>query len=267
MGASPSDTAIHARGAIMNIGIIGAGQIGGVLAKRLVQLGHTVKLANSRGPASLAELATATGAQAVTVRDAVKDVALVVVTIPQKSIAELPRGLFAEVPRDVAVIDTGNYYPALRDGKIDAIEQGLTESGWVARELGRPVVKVFNSISWYSLAERGQPAGAPGRIALPVAADDAGHKAVVMQLVEALGFDAVDAGSIDESWRFQPITPAYCTDWDASKLRQALATADRATALKVRDLATARLASLPPDTKPSDMANIARAFITEFGGK
>ena len=125
------------------------------------------------------------------------------------------------------VVDTGNYYPSFRDGTIEEIESGLTESGWVAKHLGRPVVKVFNNIMAHSLAEGGLPQGAKGRIALPVAGDDSRAKAVVIGLVDALGFDGIDAGTLDESWRQQPGTPVYCTDYDADGVRRALSVADR----------------------------------------
>jgi 8-hydroxy-5-deazaflavin:NADPH oxidoreductase len=146
---------------------------------------------------------------------------LVVVTIPEKNVPDLPAGLFAGVDPAVVVVDTGNYYPRSRDGRIEGIEAGLPESRW---ELGRPVVKAFNNIYASHLLELGRPAGAPGRIALPVAGDDPG-KAVVLRLVEELGFDAVDAGSLDESWRQQPGTPVYTTDLDVAGVRRALAAA------------------------------------------
>jgi predicted dinucleotide-binding enzyme len=228
----------------MEIGIIGAGNIGGTLARKLTALGHRVRIANSRGPATLRELAAETGARAVTVEDAVKDVSLVILTIPQKSVPQLPKGLFASVPKDVVVVDTGNYYPSLRDGRIEAIEGGQTESGWVAGIIGRPVVKVFNNIIVMSLADGSRPKGAADRIALPVAGDDARAKSLVLGLVEELGFDGVDAGGVDESWRQQPATPAYCTDLGADKLRRALAKADRAKSPLVREAATPKLFAL-----------------------
>jgi len=95
----------------MRIGIIGAGNIGGTLARKLTELGDQVRVADSRGPASLASLAKETGARAVAVEDAVRDVDLVIVTVPEKSVPELPKGLFDRVPKDVIVVDTGNYYP------------------------------------------------------------------------------------------------------------------------------------------------------------
>ncbi len=211
----------------MKIGIIGAGHIGGTLTRRLTALGHEVSVANSRGPETLADLAAETGATAVSVGEAARGRDLVVVTIPEKNVPSLPAGLFRGVADDVVVVDTGNYYPRQRDGRIDAIEAGMTESRWVAQQLGRPVVKAFNNIYARHLLERGRPAGAAGRIALPVAGDDAAAKAVVLRLVDELGFDGVDAGGLDESWRQQPGTPVYGTDLDADGVRRALSEASR----------------------------------------
>ena len=211
----------------MNIGIIGAGNIGGNLTRRLRELGHNVFVANSRGPESLADLAAATGATPVSVSEAAQRCDVVIVTIPEKNIPTLPRDLFAGVPDSVVVVDTGNYYPQQRDGRIAGIEDGMTESGWVSQQLGRPVVKAFNNIYAAHLLKSGRPAGTPDRIALPVAADDDGAKAVVLKLVDELGFDGVDAGGLDESWRQQPGTPVYAADFDAEGVRRALADASK----------------------------------------
>ncbi|OGX88275.1 NADP oxidoreductase [Hymenobacter lapidarius] len=208
----------------MNIGIIGAGHIGSALAVRLVSLGHSVQIANSRGPETLKDVAQKTGATPVTAREAAQHGEIIVVTIPLKNIPDLPKDLFAGVAADVPVIDTSNYYPLLRDGQMPELESGaLTESEWVQQHLGRPVVKVFNNIYADHLENKGQPAGTPGRISLPVAGDDAAAKQKVMALVDELGFDAVDDGSLHESWRQQPGTPSYGADLPADKLREHLA--------------------------------------------
>jgi predicted dinucleotide-binding enzyme len=209
----------------MKIGIIGAGNIGGTLARRLTALGHEVSIANSRGPQTLKALAEETGARPVTVSQAARGGEVVIVTIPEKNIPELPADLFDGVPENVAVVDTGNYYPRQRDGLIPDIEAGTTESRWVSDRLRRPVVKAFNNIYARSLGERGKPKGAKGRVALPVAGDDQNAKQTVMRLVDELGFDPVDAGGLDESWRQQPGTPVYTKDFDAERLRSGLAEA------------------------------------------
>ena len=205
----------------MNIGIIGAGHIGSALAVRLVSLGHSVHIANSRGPDSLKDVAKKTGATPVTAQEAARHGEIIVVTIPLKNIPDLPKDLFDGVAADVPIIDTSNYYPILRDGHMAELETGeLTESEWVQRHLGRPLVKVFSNIYADHLQNKGQPAGTPGRIALPVASDDAAAKQKVMALVEELGFDAVDNGTLHESWRQQPGTPSYGADFPADKLRE-----------------------------------------------
>jgi 8-hydroxy-5-deazaflavin:NADPH oxidoreductase len=207
----------------MKIGIIGAGSIGGTLTRRFRELGHDVFVANSRGPETLADLAAQTGAIPVTTEQAARDGEVVIVTIPERNIENLPNDLFSGVPESVVVVDTGNYYPRQRDGRIEAIESGMPESVWVATQLRRPVIKAFNDIYAEHLGKLGKPKGTPGRVALPVAGDDARAKAVVMKLVDELGFDPVDAGTLDESWRQQPGTPVYVQDFDAEGVREALA--------------------------------------------
>jgi hypothetical protein len=209
----------------MKIGIIGAGHIGSTLTRRLRALGHDVSVANSRGPQSLAGLAAETGAKAVPVSQAASDADVVIVTIPEKNIPDLPEGLFDNAAPGAVIIDTGNYYPRQRDGRIGPIEDGTTESRWVAQQLGRPVVKAFNNIYADHLLNNGRPAGT-GRIALPIAGDDPAAKSVVARLIDELGFDPVDAGGLDESWRQQPGTPVYGSDFDAAGVRRALSEAN-----------------------------------------
>src|SRR5262245_10006535 len=224
----------------MRIGVIGAGHIGGTLARHFARLGHEVSMANSRGPESLTALAAQIGATPVSVVDAARAGEVVIVSIPQKAVPDLPRGLFAKVPDSVVVVDTGNYYPELRDGRIDAIEQGMLDSQWVAHQLGRPVVKAFNNIYARSLLDKGTPPGTRGRAALSVAGDQAEAKAVVLRLIDELGFDPVDGGDLDDSWRQQPGTPAYCRDLEAEALRRALAEADRSRIAEYRAAQEAR---------------------------
>jgi len=211
----------------MNIGIIGAGHIGSALTRRLSEVGHKVFVANSRGPETLSALASETGATPVSPHEAARKGECVIVTIPEKNIAKLPRDLFAGVPDEVIVIDTGNYYPQQRDGRIEEIEQGMAESRWVSEQLDRPVVKTFNNIYADHLLRLGQPAGSPERIALPVAGDDSRSKSIVIQLLDELGFDGVDAGTIDESWKQQPGSPVYATDFNAAGVKKALAEASK----------------------------------------
>jgi predicted dinucleotide-binding enzyme len=209
----------------MKIGIIGAGNIGGTLTRRFSKLGHEVFVANSRGPETLRGLANETGATPVTAREAARSGEVVIVTIPMKSVRDLPGDLFEGVPKDVVVVDTCNYYPQRRDGRIDEIERGMPESRWVERQIRRPVIKAFNNIYAEHLLKLGRPKEDIERIALPVAGDDPAAKRTIMGLVDELGFDPIDAGGLDESWRQQPGTPVYATDRNALGVRQALAQA------------------------------------------
>jgi predicted dinucleotide-binding enzyme len=209
----------------MQIGIIGAGQIGGTLTRTLSNLGHQVRVANSRDPVTLAELAAETGATAVWAADAAAGADLVIVSIPQKNVPDLAPGILSAAMAGAPVIETNNYYPQQRDGLIAEIEAGTPESVWVAEQLGVPVYKVFNGIWWKNLLEHGKPAGQPDRIALPIAGAAGPAKDIVFDLIEELGFDAVDGGSLAESWRQQPGTPVYGKDFGPAAAVQALAAA------------------------------------------
>lgn len=211
----------------LRIGVIGSGNIGGTLTRRLRSLGHEVYVSNSRGAASLRDLAAETGAHAVDVHEAVCRAEIVIVAIPEGAVDKLPTGLFEGVSEQTVVIDTCNYYPRHRDGRIEPIESGRTESRWVADTLGRPVVKAFNNIWAHDLLVCGRPRGAADRFALPIAGDDAGAKAKVISLVDELGFDGVDAGGLDDSWRQQPGTPVYTANRDSVATRELLAAASK----------------------------------------
>ena len=154
-----------------------------------------------------------------------KDADVVIVSIPQKRVVDLAPGIVGGAKPGAPVIETNNYYPRERDGLIAAIEAGTPESVWVSEQLGVPVFKVFNGIFWKHLLEGGLPRGSAGRIALPVAGDDPAGKQIVLDLVDELGFDAVDGGPLAESWRQQPGTPVYGADLDAEEAIRALAAA------------------------------------------
>ncbi|MDB5087091.1 MAG: hypothetical protein JWR09_1085 [Mucilaginibacter sp.] len=204
----------------MNIGIIGSGAIGSCLASKFIKLGHRVSIANSRGPASLKQLAEEIGAEAATVEDVIKNKEVIIVSIPQKNVPDLPKKLFNNLPEGVVVIDTGNYYPALRDGVIPALEQSGIDSLWVQEQLGVPVIKVFNSIFATSLKNPGKPKGEKDRIALAVSGDNTKAKEIVFKLVDELGFDSFNIGSIAQSWKQQPGTSIYCRDLNLGELEK-----------------------------------------------
>ncbi|MHA4739402.1 NADPH-dependent F420 reductase [Dyadobacter sp. MSC1_007] len=203
----------------MNIGIIGSGELGTCLASKLVALGHNISIANSRGPASIQEFAEGIGAKAVTVEDAMKN-QVIIVSIPQKNIPDLPKNLFNKLPREVVVIDTGNYYPMLRDGVLPTLERSGIDSLWVQEELRFPIVKAFNAIYASSLNDLGKPAGDQERIAIPVSGDDPTAKEIVSKLIQDLGFDAFDVGDISQSWKHQTGSPMYCRDLSREELQK-----------------------------------------------
>jgi predicted dinucleotide-binding enzyme len=241
----------------MKIGIIGAGNIGSILARHFRQLQHTVLIANSRGPETLSRIAQETGAIPVPVSEAANGVDLLVLTILMKGVPSLPKDLLAHLPATAPIIDTGNYYPP-RDGQIREIDAGLVESEWTSRILGRPVIKVFNNIVADSLLRKGLPKGAKNRIALPVAGDNPQSKRLVMDLVEAIGFDAFDAGSLSESWRYQPGTPAYCPDPTIEQLSSLLERADPEKAPKSRDNSSQLLGKVILEFPQPELVRVVR---------
>ncbi|HEV2638624.1 MAG TPA: NAD(P)-binding domain-containing protein [Actinocrinis sp.] len=190
------------------LGLIGSGSIGATVARLAVDGGVDVVVSNSRGPETLADLVAELGprASAATAEEAARAGDLVVVTIPFRAYTQVPREALA----GKTVLDTNNYYPQ-RDGsfpELDSLE--ATSSELLQRHLDRShVVKVFNNIFFKHLAELPRPTGAADRSALPIAGDDPDAKAEATALLDALGYDAVDAGPLAEGWRFQPGTPAY----------------------------------------------------------
>jgi predicted dinucleotide-binding enzyme len=208
----------------VNIGIIGAGNIGSVLAKQAVDHWYHVVIANSRRPETLRELIADLGpsARAGTAAEAAADGDIVVVTIPLKAYQSVPVAPLA----GKVVIDTNNYYPG-RDGQIADLDNAATTSSELlqAHLPSSRVVKAFNHLYAADIGAHGQPAGSPGRRALVIAGDDADAKAEVSALIDEFGFDTVDAGPLAEGRRFQPGMPVYGPRLDAAEMRAGLANA------------------------------------------
>jgi 8-hydroxy-5-deazaflavin:NADPH oxidoreductase len=207
----------------MRIGIIGAGKIGGTLAEHFVRVGHDVAVSNSRGPDTLQDLVAelGDGARAMTAGDAARFGDVVVVSVPFGRHAELPSdGVDGKV-----VIDTNNYYPG-RDGQFEDLDADRTTSSELlqAHLRGARVVKAFNAIYWGRLRDLGRPSGDPGRIGIPISGDDPEAKRIVADLVDQIGFDAVDAGTLAEGGRkHQPKSLVYTADLTTEALRSRLA--------------------------------------------
>jgi predicted dinucleotide-binding enzyme len=215
----------------MRFGIIGAGSIGSIISKKLVKNGHDVKIADARGMEHLEgkELA----GTPVRVEDAIKNIEVLIISLPTKAIPSI-RNIINQVEEEVIIVDTSNYYP-FRDDKIEEIENGMVESVWVSNQLGRPVIKAFNNLLAYTLENEGTPEDSSGRIAMAIAGDDPAQKQIVRDVVHDLGFDAVDSGSLNDSWRQQPGTPAYCTELTKAELTKALKKANKEKAPILRD--------------------------------
>ncbi|MBV6737934.1 NADPH-dependent F420 reductase [Priestia megaterium] len=215
----------------MRFGIIGAGSIGSIISKKLVENGHDVKIADARGMERLEgkELA----GTPVRVEDAIKNIEVLIISLPTKAIPSI-RNIINQVEEEVIIVDTSNYYP-FRDDKIEEIENGMVESVWVSNQLDRPVIKAFNNLLAYTLENEGTSEASSERIAMAVAGDDPVQKQIVRDVVHGLDFDTVDSGSLNDSWRQQPGTPAYCTELTKDELTKALKKANKEKAPLLRD--------------------------------
>lgn len=221
----------------MKIGILGAGSIGTTLARKLAAAGHDVKVANSRGPETIAAEVLETGARAATAQDAVSDVDVAILSMPHSGFDKV-RHLVATLPLHTVVIDTSNYFPQ-RDGVNPAIEAGQVESEWIQEYFGRPIVKAWNAIGTVPFAENGRPQRHPDRVAIPVAGDRDADRQIAIVLMNDTGFDGYDAGTLAASWRQQPGSPVYCTNLSYDEIGPALAAAERERLPARRDLSVA----------------------------
>lgn len=235
----------------MKFGIMGAGPIGSNISKKLVENGHDVKVADVRNIQRLEGKDFA--GKAVEVGDVTTDIDVLIISLPLHVIPDI-RGIVNNAEEDVIIIDTSNYYP-FRDGEITELEQGKVESVWVSEQLGLPIIKAFSNMLAHTLESKGKPEGAEDRIAMTVAGDDLSQKNIVMDLVDELGFDPVDSGSLEESWRQQPGTPAYCTELKKEELVEALEKADKEKAPSLRDKV---IENFPADATHDDVIELNR---------
>ena len=194
--------------AMPTLGIIGSGNIGSAVARLAVAAGMNVVIANSRGPETLTDLIADLGplAQAATVEDAAKLGDAVVLSIPLNAVSDLPDGLLV----GKIVVDTSNYYPS-RDGRIAELDDSTVTTSELVQSLlpGAQYVKAFNNILAHHIPLLARPAGSADRSALPIASDDDAAKAEAAALINGLGYDVVDAGSVAESWKFEPDSAGY----------------------------------------------------------
>ncbi|MFC7686093.1 NADPH-dependent F420 reductase [Ureibacillus sp. GCM10028918] len=215
----------------MKFGIIGAGPIGTSIAKKLVSNGHEVKVADARGIAYLEEKEFV--GTPVSAEEVVQFIDVLILALPLHVMPSI-RTIVEKCDEGVIVVDTSNYYP-FRDNRIEEIENGMVESVWVSNQLRLPIIKAFSNLLAYTLAHKGTPVGTTGRIAMAIAGDNVSQKQIIMDFVNQCGFDTVDAGSIADSWTFQPGTPAYCTELTQEELTEALQKANKDKAPMLRD--------------------------------
>lgn len=239
---------------MMKFGIIGAGTIGSIISKKLVKNGHDVKIADARGIEHLEgkELA----GTPVLLEDVMTNIEVLIISLPLTALPSI-RNIIEQVGEEVIVVDTSNYYPS-RDQKIAEIENGMVESDWVSNQLGKPIIKAFNNLLAYTLENEGTPEGTSGRIAMAIAGNDVSQKQIIMDVVNQLGFDTVDSGSLSDSWRQQPGTPAYCTELTKEELTKALEKANKEKAPFLRDKVIEKLSASNFPLANKDIVNMNR---------
>ncbi|MFK4392564.1 3-hydroxyisobutyrate dehydrogenase [Bacillus sp. AFS026049] len=238
----------------MKFGIIGAGTIGSIISKKLVKNGHDVKIADARGIEHLEgkELAGTPDL----IEDVMTNIEVLIISLPLTALPSI-RNIIEQVGEEVIVVDTSNYYPS-RDQKIAEIENGMVESDWVSNQLGKPIIKAFNNLLAHTLENEGTPEGTSGRIAMAIAGNDVSQKQIIMDVVNQLGFDTVDSGSLSDSWRQQPGTPAYCTELTKEELTKALEKANKDKAPFLRDKVIEKLSASSFPLANKDIVNMNR---------
>ena len=201
----------------MKVSVIGIGQIGGTIAKKLSNAGYKVAIANSKGKSSVQKFAEEIGAEPRDIELISKDAEILILSIPFGAIPKLSKDIFVNLSKESIVIDTSNYYPELRKEEFDETKP---ESVWISEQIGRKVVKTFNSILAYSLQNLGKNKDEKNRIALQIAGDDEKQKKIVMKLIEDCGFEPYDNGTLENSWTQQPNSAGYCCDYTCEELKK-----------------------------------------------
>jgi 8-hydroxy-5-deazaflavin:NADPH oxidoreductase len=208
------------------IGIIGSGHVGSNLAKAAMAHGYDVVLSNSQGPDSLADLVSELGPRAseATPAEAAAAGDFAIVAIPITTIDQVP----VEPLAGKVVIATINYFPQ-RLGHIAEIDDGTTTApGLLQTHLpASKVVRAFSMIDAADMSGDGHPEGDPNRRALALAGDDPAAKELVAGLYNEFGFDALDIGGLDESWRVDAGQPAFVVRQNLDELKANVAKAKR----------------------------------------
>ena len=203
------------------LGIVGAGRVGTTIARAAIAVGYDVAISGSGTADRIALIVEvlAPGARPVSTDEVVSHADLIVLAVPMHRFRELPRDLFA----GKILIDAMNYWE-----EIDGVDQELatapagTSVVVQQRFPSARVVKSLNHITYYKFDDGRRPQGAPGRVAIAAAGDDRAAVAAVMQLIDRLGFDAVDAGPLEAGLALEPNGPVFGVSYNADALSSLL---------------------------------------------
>jgi predicted dinucleotide-binding enzyme len=203
------------------LGIVGAGKIGTAIARAATADGYDVAISGS-GAADRIELIVevlAPGAHAVTTGDVARHGDLIVLAVPMHRFRTLPYDLFA----GKILVDAMNYWEEI-DGVDEELAKAPLGTSVVVQEHfpSSRVVKSLNHLGYFKFGDRRRPRGAPDRLAMAAAGDDPAAVAAVMHLIDRLGFDAVDAGSLVDGVALQPGGPVFGTSYTADALSNLL---------------------------------------------
>lgn len=203
------------------LGIVGAGRVGTTIARAAIAAGYDVAISGSASAERIALIVEvlAPGARAVTTNEVVDHADVIVLAVPMHRFRELPRDLFA----GKILIDAMNYWEEI-DGVDPELAAAPAGTSVVVQERFRSarVVKSLNHITYYKFDESRRPHGAPGRIAIAAAGDDRTAVAAVMQLIDRLGFDAVDAGPLEAGLALEPNGAVFGASYTANELSNLL---------------------------------------------
>jgi 8-hydroxy-5-deazaflavin:NADPH oxidoreductase len=203
------------------LGIVGAGKVGTTIASAAMAAGYDVALSGSGDAERIALIVDvlAPGARAVATDEVVGFADIVVLAVPMHRFRELPSDLFD----GKILVDAMNYWEDI-DGVDDELAAAPEGTSVVVQQrfASARVVKSLNHLGYYEFGEGRRPRGAPGRIALAAAGDDRAAVAAVMQLIDRLGFDAVDAGPLEAGLALQPDGPVFGVAHSAGELSEIL---------------------------------------------